>query len=86
MPELDVKREYATSQYHQAVAHARHLLSSASRDSHNVEKVLISCVVFICYEDLVGDYKAAQMHLRADCALFRRSSGGRRSRAISRRT
>ncbi|OCK86259.1 hypothetical protein K432DRAFT_387935 [Lepidopterella palustris CBS 459.81] len=56
--------DYAFSQYMKAVKHSNHLLALHQARSVPVEKVLIACIIFICYENLAGNYVSAAMHLR----------------------
>lgn len=53
---------FAFQSYSKAVAHTSSLLSKSGRD--NFEKGLVACVLFICYESLLGNYPMAQMHLQ----------------------
>ena len=53
---------FAFRSYTKAVAHTSRLLSQAGNDK--LEKGLVACVLFICYESLLGHYAMAQMHLQ----------------------
>lgn len=56
--------DFAFVQYMQAVKHSNELLRAHSQGRVGVEKVLIACIIFTCYENLAGNYRAANMHLR----------------------
>jgi hypothetical protein len=56
--------DFAFVQYMQAVKHSNDLLTAHHEGKVDVEKVLIACVIFTCYENLAGNYRAANMHLR----------------------
>ncbi|KAF1841922.1 uncharacterized protein K460DRAFT_241906, partial [Cucurbitaria berberidis CBS 394.84] len=55
--------DFAFLQYMQAVKHSNKLLA-AQAGNVNIEKILIACIIFTCYENLSGNYLAANMHLR----------------------
>ncbi|KFY15632.1 hypothetical protein V491_05605 [Pseudogymnoascus sp. VKM F-3775] len=58
-------QNYSLSQYNLAVTCTQRLLAqSSSGDSGLVVKGLVACVLFVCYENLVGNYRTAQMHLQ----------------------
>lgn len=54
--------DFAFRSYSKAIAHTSRLLSRSGKD--NFEKGLVACVLFICYENLLGRYAMAQMHLQ----------------------
>jgi hypothetical protein len=56
--------DFAFVQYMQAVRHSNDLLTAHQEGRVDVERVLIACIIFICYENLAGNYRAANMHLR----------------------
>jgi len=56
--------DFAFVQYMRAVRHSNDLLTAHQEGRVDVEKVLIACIIFICYENLAGNYRAADMHLR----------------------
>jgi len=56
--------DFAFVQYMRAVKHSNDLLAAHSQGKVDVEKVLIACIIFTCYENLAGNYRAANMHLR----------------------
>ncbi|KAK5000289.1 hypothetical protein LTR66_000821 [Elasticomyces elasticus] len=66
----DCKR-LALQQYGKAIANARRLI--ANTDPKNSTLALVSCVLFVCFENQVGNYNAAHVHLRAGLAIVSRS-------------
>jgi hypothetical protein len=55
----------ALVQYMQAVRHSNKLLSAYQESKvASVEKILIACTIFTCFENLAGNFAAANMHLR----------------------
>lgn len=56
--------DFAFVQYMQAVKHSNDLLAAHQQGKVDVEKILIACIIFTCYENLAGNYRAANMHLR----------------------
>lgn len=56
--------DFALSQYMQAVKHSNELLAAHLQGRTDVEAVLIACIIFVCYENLAGNYRAANMHLQ----------------------
>ncbi|KAF2274122.1 uncharacterized protein EI97DRAFT_382041, partial [Westerdykella ornata] len=56
--------DFAFLQYMQAVKHSNDLLTAHQAGRVDVEKILIACIIFTCYENLAGNYRAANMHLR----------------------
>ena len=60
-------RIYAEKQHHKALAGARSLITSSS--PQDVDRILIACVVFIIFESVRGDYKAAAMHMDSGRAI-----------------
>jgi cholestenol delta-isomerase len=58
-------RQYSLDQYNRAISHTQTLIeSSASGNYEATTKALVACVLFVCYENLVGNYKTAMMHLQ----------------------
>ncbi|KAF2872183.1 hypothetical protein BDV95DRAFT_38257 [Massariosphaeria phaeospora] len=55
--------DFAFMQYMQAVKHSNDLLTAHQEGEVVLEKVLIACIIFTCYENLAGNYRAANMHL-----------------------
>lgn len=62
LPQSDQERRSAILYYGRAVSQTKRLLSQNARD--NIEKLLVTCVMFICYENLAGNFPDAQMHLQ----------------------
>ena len=56
--------DFAFVQYMQAVRHSNDLLTAHQEGRVDIERVLIACIIFICYENLAGNYRAANMHLQ----------------------
>ncbi|KNG49426.1 zn2 cys6 dna-binding protein [Stemphylium lycopersici] len=54
----------ALIQYMRAVRHSNTLLNIREQSQNTIEKILIACIIFTCFENLAGNYKAANMHLR----------------------
>lgn len=59
----DIK-DSAFVQYMLAVKHSNALLKARQEGKASLEVVLIACIIFTCYENLAGNYKAADMHLQ----------------------
>jgi len=68
-----IPRDAALVQYIRAVRYSNELLSSFQEDGNGgdrskngfvIEKTLILCIIFTCFENLSGNYRAANMHLR----------------------
>jgi len=58
-------RRYALQQYNQAVKCTQALLEESSYGSEDkVIKGLVACVLFVCYENFVGNYEISHMHLQ----------------------
>ncbi len=56
------QRSLALRSYNNAIAQTNRLLSQGGKD--NLEKGLVACVLFTCYENLSGRYDNGQMHLQ----------------------
>lgn len=70
-------QNYSLSQYNLAVKCTHRLLAqSSSGDSDLVVKGLVACVLFVCYENLVGNYRTAQMHLQNGLKILPRAVDG----------
>lgn len=70
-------RNYSLGQYNLAVKCTQRLLAqSSSGDSDLVVKGLVACVLFVCYENLVGNYRTAQMHLQNGLKILPRAVDG----------
>ena len=61
-------RLYAEQQHHKALEGARALVASA--EPHEVDRVLVACVIFIIFEGVRGDYRAAAMHIDSGRAII----------------
>jgi hypothetical protein len=57
-------QDFAFVQYMRAVQHSNDLLHVQHMGKTDMEKVLVACVIFTCYENLAGDYRASNMHLQ----------------------
>lgn len=68
--------DFAFVQYMQAVKHSNDLLRAHSQGRVDVEKVLIACIIFTCYENLAGNYRAANMHLRNGLLILNQHKRG----------
>ncbi|MCJ1270935.1 hypothetical protein MMC22_010832 [Lobaria immixta] len=71
LPLADQEGKSALLYYSRAVSQAKGLLSQNPRD--NIEKLLVLCVLFICYENMARNYPAAQMHLRSCLCILSES-------------
>lgn len=70
-------RTYSLDQYNLAVKCTRRLLAqNSSGDSDLMVKGLVACVLFVCYENLVGNYRTAQMHLQNGLRILPRPVNG----------
>ncbi|KAH8732421.1 hypothetical protein GQ44DRAFT_754950 [Phaeosphaeriaceae sp. PMI808] len=56
--------DFAFVQYMQAVKYSNKLLTAHQEGKVSLEVVLVACIIFVCYENLAGNYKSANMHLR----------------------
>lgn len=70
-------QDFAFLQYMQAIKHSNELLTAYQKGKTSLEMVLIACIIFTCYENLVGNYKAAGMHLRNGLRILDESSKDR---------
>lgn len=69
-------RSYSLVQYNLAVKHTQAILAkSGEGDPDIVVKGLVACVLFICVENLMGNYKTAQMHLQNGLNIVVRHTG-----------
>lgn len=67
------QRGCAFESYNKAIAHTSQLLSRSGRD--NFEKGLVACILFTCYENLLGHYPLAQMHLQSGLRILSDGDG-----------
>jgi hypothetical protein len=56
--------DFAFNQYMQAVKHSNNLLQAHEHGKVDLEKILVACIIFTCYENLAGNFQAACMHLQ----------------------
>ncbi|KAF2712408.1 hypothetical protein K504DRAFT_488842 [Pleomassaria siparia CBS 279.74] len=68
--------DFAFVQYMQAVKHSNDLLTAHEEGKVDLEKVLIACIIFTCYENLAGNYRAANMHLRNGLRILSQQKRG----------
>lgn len=74
-------RIYAEKQHQMALVEARALIDSAS--PQDIDRVLVACIIFIIFENVRGDYKAAALHMNSGRAILAQHS--ERLRQTSRR-
>jgi cholestenol delta-isomerase len=74
-------QRYAEQHYQQALTAAQSLLRSSTPE--DIDRVLIACLVFICYENVRGNYAASQIHTGSGRAIMAQHS--ERLHRISRR-
>jgi hypothetical protein len=55
--------DYAFKQYTKALTRSNTLLATYQDGKTPIETVLVACVIFVCYESLIGNYTALSMHL-----------------------
>ena len=65
-------RLYAERQHHKALEEARSLIASAQPP--DVDRILIACIIFIIFEGVRGDYRAAAMHMDSGRAIVAQNS------------
>ncbi|MCJ1462454.1 hypothetical protein MMC07_001055 [Pseudocyphellaria aurata] len=68
-PEQELKS--ALLYYSRAVSQTKNLLLQNTRE--NTEKLLVICLLFMCYENTVGNFPAAQMHLQHGLCILSES-------------
>lgn len=61
-------QRYANQQYQHALSAAQNLLQSSTPE--NIDRVLVACLVFTCYENVRGNYAAGQMHTGSGRAIM----------------
>lgn len=61
-------QRYADHQYQRALSAAQGLLSSSS--AADIDRVLIACLVFTCYDNVRGNYLSSQMHTGSGRAIL----------------
>lgn len=60
-------RRYAEKQHQKALEAARSLIASAAPD--DVDRILTACIIFIIFEGVRGDYRAAAVHMDSGRAI-----------------
>ena len=75
------RKIFALRSYDNAVKHTNTLLSRTGQDE--LEKGLIACAIFVCYENLRGCYDVAQMHLQNGLRILSEFRTRRQSRGGS---
>lgn len=68
------RHEFACRQYYKAVAQVREQL--CNNQEHSVDFILMSCILFTCFEFMQGNDAGALMHLRNGMEILRREQGG----------
>jgi hypothetical protein len=61
-------QRYADQHYQQALSAAQSLLRSSTTE--DIDRILIACLVFTCYENVRGDYPASQVHTGSGRAIM----------------
>lgn len=74
-------QRYADQHYQQALSAAQSLLRSSTPE--DIDRILIACLVFTCYENVRGDYAASQVHTGSGRAIM--SQHRERLQRLSRR-
>ncbi|KAK2776238.1 hypothetical protein FQN53_002769 [Emmonsiellopsis sp. PD_33] len=89
-PQAEATQEralYAMKHYGKAVGYAKKLLADAEaahnrhEQANNRDVAFIACIIFVCYENLAGNYATATMHLRSGLRILEESD--RRRRALN---
>jgi len=72
--DLELKR-YALQQYNQAVRCTQTLLEESSDGSEEkLVKGLVTCALFVCYENFMGNYEISHMHLQNGLQIITKES------------
>jgi len=74
-------QQYADQHYQRALSAAQGLMYSSTPE--DIDRVLIACVIFICFENVRGNYQASQIHASSGRAIM--AQHGERLRKLSRR-
>jgi len=74
-------QRYSDQHYQQALSAAQGLMYSSTPE--DIDRVLIACVIFTCYENVRGNYRASQIHASSGRAIM--AQHGERLRRLSRR-
>ncbi|KAF2198232.1 hypothetical protein GQ43DRAFT_483475 [Delitschia confertaspora ATCC 74209] len=76
MPAFTAKSsDFAFMQYMRAVKHSNKLLTAYQEGKAELEKILIACIIFTCYENLTGNSAAANMHLSNGIRILNQHKG-----------
>jgi len=68
-------RHYALQQYNQAVKCTQTLLEESSDGSEEkLVKGLVTCALFVCYENFMGNYEISHMHLQNGLQIITKES------------
>lgn len=73
--------DFAFMQYAQAVKHSNKLLLTYSGQVEDLESVLLACIMFVCYENLAGNFRTANMHLKNGLQILRQHDQAASSRS-----
>ena len=69
-----IARNVGLCQYNEAVSHANRLIIKTQSRSHwdkaALETILVACVLFVCFENLSGNYRSAAMHLHSGLEII----------------
>ncbi len=83
-PNLNTRmNSFAFLQYMRAVKHSNELLVAHKKGTLDLEKVLIACVIFTCYENLAGNFQAANMHMRNGLRILKQNKSNLRRQITS---
>jgi len=74
-------QRYSEQHYQRALSAAQGLMYSSTPE--DIDRVLIACVIFTCYENVRGNYRASQIHASSGRAIM--AQHGERLRRLSRR-
>ncbi|KAG9231486.1 hypothetical protein BJ875DRAFT_444036 [Amylocarpus encephaloides] len=62
---IGVSRSYALQQYNLAVNHTHKLITeSLSGAGEKIVQGLVACILFVCFENQIGNFQMAQVHLQ----------------------
>lgn len=76
-------RHYALLQYNSAVKYTQTLLEeSLDGSEEKLVKGLVACILFVCYENFIGNYKVSYMHLQNGLRIITKESLRQRRLAI----
>ena len=70
----EVAKKAAFRQYNEAINHANKLLSRTQSqpnwDKAALETILVACILFVCFENLAGNYRNSAMHLHSGLEII----------------